>query len=82
MKGPAVDLDHELLLAPQEVDLPAGDHHVRFRHGEARLSDEREHEPLRPGSGEPGFDAGRLAECCRSTVSGVTAELLIDGREG
>src|SRR5215208_3938363 len=52
MEGVAVDLDDQAPVAPEEVDLPAVELHVRLGWWEAGGADHAEQPPLGLGSGE------------------------------
>jgi hypothetical protein len=80
VEGPTVELDDELLLAPEEVWLPAAYACVRLGLREAGLADEVEHQALGFGAGELGLRSHRLLQCRPSSVVGVTTELLIEGK--
>jgi hypothetical protein len=52
VEGPAVDLDDEVVLAPEEVDFVALDADVGLGLWELRLADQAEDEDLGVGAGE------------------------------
>jgi hypothetical protein len=60
VEGPAVYLDDEVVVAPEEVDFVAFDADVGFRLWQAGLADEVAHDELGVGAGEVGLGFEQL----------------------
>ena len=65
MRVVAVDLHHEAPLAPEEVDLVAGDHGIDLGSREAGVGDEREESLLELAAGDLGAPQARVARAAR-----------------
>jgi hypothetical protein len=79
VEGIAVDLDDDVVPAPEEVDLVAGELDVGLGLGQARRSDQLEQTSFRLGSRERRVRLDRVPQRSRSFVVGVAPELLIEG---
>jgi hypothetical protein len=79
VEGVAVDLDDEVVPAPEEVDLVAGELDVGLGLGQAGRSDQLEQTSFRLGSRERRVRLDRVSQRSRSLVVGVAPELLVEG---
>jgi len=75
----AVDLDHEVVLRPVEVDLVLVEPDVRLGLRQPRLANQFEEAALGLGAGEAWLVPDRVPQRADSAVAGVAGQLLIEG---
>ena len=82
MKRVPVCLDDEVVLVPEEVDLPVAQLRVHGRARQSCRADQLQHPPFRFAPGESRVDADRPGQRRGASVRRVTAELRTEGLQG